>query len=107
MNGEIKKIFSDFFFKCVVITCLLCFCAGTVTAKQRSEFNSYFTPYAVLSVKNQGTAVQVSVDEESYSFDLGRLKELGRYKNYLYFTPLSAVMFFFDSIYEFFSSFKD
>ena len=107
MNSEIKKILSKFFFKCVVVICLLCFCAGIVTAKQRSEFNSYFTPYAVLTVKNQGTAIQVSVDEESYSFDFGRLKALGRYKNYLYFTPLSSVMFFFDCFYEFFSSFKD
>ncbi len=107
MNSEIKKTFSKFFFKCVVVTCLLCFCAGIVTAKQRSEYNAHFTSYAVLSVKNQGTAIQVNVDEESYSFDFGKVKELGRYKNYLYFTPLSSVMFFFDSIYEFFSSFKD
>ena len=107
MNSEIKKIFSRFFFKCVVTTCLLCFCAGIVTAKQRSEYNSYFTPYAILSVKNAGDSIQVNVDEEVYNFDFVRLKEFLRYKNYLYFTPISSVMFFFDSVYEFFSSFKD
>lgn len=107
MNSEIKKIFSKFVFSCVIVSCLLCFCAGAVTAKQRSEYNSHFTSYAVLSVKNQGTAIQVSVDEENYSFDFGRLKDFGKYKNYLYFTPFSSLVFFFDSFYEFFSSFKD
>lgn len=107
MNTEMKKILSGFIFRCVVVTCLLCFCAGIVTASQRSEYNSYFTPYAVLSVKNVGTQLKVSVDEKSYSFDFGVLKDFSQYKNYLYFTPLSSVVFFFDSFYDFFSSFKD
>lgn len=107
MNGETKRILSKFLFACVTVTCLLCFCAGVVTAKQRSDYNSHFTSYAVLSVKNEGTAIEMNVNEDSYSFDLGSLKPLLKYKNYLYFTPFSSVMFFFDSVYEFFSSFKD
>lgn len=107
MNSEIKKLLSEFVFRCVLVTCLLCFCAGAVTAKQRSEYNSHFTEYAVLTVKNQGDSINFSLDEESYSLDFSRLKKLKKYKNYLYFTPFSSVMFFFDSFYEFFSSFKD
>ena len=107
MNAQMKNILSKYLFRCVVITCLLCFCAGIVTARQRSEYNSYFTPYAVLSVKNAGTQLKVSVDEKSYSIDFGRLRKFTAYKNYLYFTPLSSIVFFFDSFYEFFSSFKD
>lgn len=107
MNSEIKKILSKFVFSCVIVSCLLCFCAGVVTAKQRSEYNSHFTPYAVLSVKNMGSQIKVSVDEKNYKLDFGILKDLDKYKNYLYFTPFSSLVFFFDSFYEFFSSFKD
>ena len=107
MNDEMKKILSKYMLYCVVITCLLCLCAGAVTAKQRSEYNSYFTPYAVLSVKNMGSEVNISLDERSYSFDLSRVKDLAQYRRYLYFTPFSCTVFFFESIYDFFSSFKD
>ena len=107
MNKEMKKILSAFLLKCVVLTCLLCLCAGTVIAKQRSDFNSYFTPYAVLSVKNVSQGINVKVDDKSYSIDFGKIKELEKYKDYLYFTPFSCSVFFFESLYEFFSSFKD
>ena len=107
MNREMKKIFSKYMLSCVVVTCLLCLCAGAVTAKQRSEYNSYFTPYAVLSVKTMGSEINFNVDDRKYSFDLGEIKDLAKYRKYLYFTPFSCTVFFFESIYEFFSSFKD
>lgn len=106
MNNEMKRIISRYLFRCVVITCVLCFCAGAVTVKQRSEYNSCFTSYAVMSVKNTGEAINVSVDDKSYSVDFGRIKDFAVYRKYLYFTPFSCVAFFFDSIYELFSSFK-
>ena len=107
MNSEMKKILSKYMLSCVIVTCLLCLCAGAVTAKQRSEYNSYFTPYAVLSVKTVGQGISVSVDDKSYSLDFSRVKDLGKYRKYLYFTPFSCTVFFFESIYDFFSSFKD
>lgn len=107
MNDEMKKILSKYMISCVVVTCLLCLCAGAVTAKQRSDYNTYFTTYAVLSVKTAGEGVSVSIDDRSYNFDAGRLKDLAAYRKYLYFTPFSCTVFFFESIYEFFSSFKD
>ena len=106
MNNEMKRLLSKYLFRCVVLTCLLCFCAGIVTAKQRSEYNSYFTPYSVMSVKTMGDTLNVSVDERSYSVDFGKIKDLAQYRKYLYFTPFSCAVFFFESIYEFFSSFK-
>ena len=107
MNREMKKILSAFLFKSVVLTCLLCLCAGVITAKQRSDFNSYFTPYAVLSVKNVSQGIDVQVDDKSYSLRFDKIKDMQKYKDYLYFTPFSCTVFFFESIYEFFSSFKD
>ena len=107
MNDEMKKLLSGYLLRSVIIACLLCLCAGAVTARQRSEYNSYFTPYAVLSVKNVGSGLDVQVDDKCYSLDFGALKGLAEYKNYLYFTPFSCITFFFESIYDFFSSFKD
>ena len=107
MNKEMKKILSRYFFRCVIITCLLCFCTGIITAKQRSEYNSYFTPYAVMTLKSGSDTIDLSVDEKHYSVDVRALKDLAKYRSYLYFTPFSATVFFFESIYDFFSSFKD
>ena len=107
MNKEMKKILSAFLLKSVVLSCLLCLCAGAITAKQRSDFNSYFTPYAVMTIKNSPDTIGMTVDGRSYSFDLSELKGLVRYRNYLYFTPFSCAVFFFESFYELFSSFKD
>ena len=107
MNNEMKKILSKYMRKCVVITCLLCLCAGVVTAKQRSDYNTYFTTYAVLSVKSIGESISVNVDDRSYNVDLRTVKDVSEYRKYLYFTPFSCTVFFFESIYEFFSSFKD
>ena len=106
MNREMRNILSKFILRCVVITCLLCFCAGAVTAKQRSEYNSYFTPYAVLTLKNTGNAINLTLDERRYSFDMTGLKELANYRSSVYFTPISGVVFFFDSFFSLFSTFK-
>ena len=102
MNKEMKKIVSKFLLYCVILTCLLCLTAGAVTAKQRSEFNSYFTPYAVLTVKNTSRGITLRVDEKDYRIDLSKLKDLSVYRNYLYFTPFSAAVFFFESFFDFF-----
>ena len=107
MNDVMKKILSRYMLRCVVITCLLCFCAGVVTAKQRSEYNSYFTPYAVMTLKSADNVIDLSVDEKHYSFDMGKLKALEKYRNYLYFTPFSVGVFFFDSFFSLFNTFKD
>lgn len=105
MNSEIKKTVSKFLVHCVVLTCLLCFCAGAVTAKQRSEFNSYFTPYAVFTVKNVNNEISLNLDEKSYSFDFSELKGLSKYRNYLYFTPFSSAVFFLESLFDFLGDF--
>ena len=106
MNKEMKKILSRYIFRCVIITCLLCFCAGIVTAKQRSEYNTYFTPYAVMTLKNTADTIDLTVDEKHYSLDISKVKNLAKYRNYLYFTPFSCGVFFFDSFFSLFSTFK-
>ena len=106
MNKELKKILSRYLTVCVVLTCLMCLMAGAVTAKQRSEYNSYFTPYAVMSLKSNNESITLSVDDKAYSFDFSSLKKLKPYRKYLYFTPFSCSIFFFESVLSIFSTFK-
>lgn len=106
MNREMKKILSRYFFSCVIVTCLLCFCTGIITAKQRSEYNSYFTPYAVMTLKSSNNKIDLRVDEKQYTVDMSDLKGLSKYHNYLYFTPFSCGVFFFESFFSLFSTFK-
>ncbi len=106
MNNEMKKMLSKYVFRCVIITCCLCFCAGIVTAKQRSEYNTYFTPYAVMTLKNTADTIDLTVDDKHYSLDTSKIKSLAKYRDYLYFTPISGPIFFFDSILSLFSTFK-
>ena len=106
MNKEMKKILSRYLLRSVVLTCLLCLCAGAVTAKQRSEYNSYFTPYAVMSLKSSGEKITVTVDDNDYSLDFDSVRRLASYRKYLYFTPFSCLTFFFESILSVFSTFK-
>ncbi len=104
MNEEMKKILSRFFLVSVVIACLTLIGAGTLTAKQRSEYNSYRTEYAVLTLKSHNGRINLSVDEKQYTLDVSSLKKAEEYKQWLYFTPFSTLFFFGESLYEFFSS---
>lgn len=107
MNNEMKKILSRYIFRCVVLTCVLCLCAGVVTAKQRSEYNTYFTPYAVMSLKSSSEKITVTLDDDAYSFSFDEVKKLAPYRKYLYYTPFSCATFFFESILSVFGTFKE
>ena len=106
MNKEMKKILSRYIFGCVVLTCLMCFCAGIITARQRSEYNSYFTPYAVMSLKSSSERLTVTVDDKDYNLNFEPMKKLSAYRRYLYFTPFSCAVFFTENIFDVFNTFK-
>ena len=102
MNDEMKKLLSRYFLVSVIIACLTLSAAGTITAKQRSEYNSYRREYAVLTLKTQGSRINLEVDDKQYCIDFLFLKKAEEYKQWLYFTPLSTVFFFGESVYDFF-----
>lgn len=104
MNDEMKKILSRFFLVSVMISCLTLLGAGTITAKQRSEYNSYYTEYAVLTLKTSADKIDLSLDEKRYSLDLSFLKRLKNYSEWLYLTPVSSVFFLGECIFDIFSS---
>ncbi len=104
MNDELKRILSAFFLVSSIIACLTLFGAGTLTAKQRSEYNSFRTEYAVLTVKTTADKIEVEVDDKQFSLDFSFMKEALKYKQWLYFTPFSPYLFFIESVYEVFSA---
>lgn len=106
MNNEMKKILSRYLLACVILTCIMCLLAGTVTAKQRSEYNSYFTPYAVMTLQSSNEKITVTVDDTDYSFSFDSFRELLPYRKYLYFTPFSCLTFFLESVLSVFNTFK-
>lgn len=98
MNREMKQILGRFLFSTVVICCIAVFAAGTVTVKQKGEYNMFYKQYPVFSmVKNDG-ALKMSVDEKSITFELSKLKIPERYYKYIYYTPLSVAAFFIESL---------
>ena len=104
MNDELKRIISTFLFVSVLIACLTLFGAGTLTARQRSEYNSYRTHYAVLTLKNEGDRVNIKVDDRQINLALTLPEKLREYKDYIYFTPFSTFFFFSECVYEIFSA---
>ncbi len=104
MNDEMKKIISQFLFVSVLISCFTLFGAGSLTAKQRSEYNSYRTEYAVFTLKAQGNKIDLRVDEKQYSLALPSLKKLKAYREWIYLTPFAPVFFFGECISDIFSS---
>ena len=104
MNDEMKKILSRFFLVSVLIACVTFFGAGTLTAKQRSEYKSARTEYALLNLSSQGSTLNLRVDERVYGLDLSPLRVDEKYRKWLYLTPFSTLLFFGECIYEFFSA---
>lgn len=103
VNDEMKKILSQFLLVSVIISCLTLLGAGTLTAKQRSEYNSYRTEYAVLTLKASGKKIDLNVDEKSYSVDFSHLKIPDDVKQWLWVTPLSCLLLLGECIFDFFS----
>ncbi|MBQ7296598.1 MAG: hypothetical protein IJW86_10495 [Clostridia bacterium] len=103
MNDEMKKILSRFLLVSVMIACFTLFGAGSLTAKQRSEYNSYRTEYAVLTLKTAGSTINLNVSEKNYSVDLSLLQVPHKVKDMLWMTPLSCFLFLGECIFDIFS----
>lgn len=102
MNDEMKKLISRFLFASVFISCLTLFFAGSITAKQRSEYNSYRTQYTLLTIKTQDSQIDLSLDEKNYTLDLSGFKSLKKYENLIYLTPISPLFFCFECVFNIF-----
>ncbi len=103
MNDEMKKIISHFLFVSVIISCLTLLSAGTLTAKQRSEYNSYRTEYALLTFKTSDRKIDLSLDDKKYTFDFSRFRLDEEQVEWLYLTPASVFLFLGECIFDIFS----
>ena len=98
MNNEMKKIMGKFCFVSVVICCITAFCVGTVTAKQRSDYNIFYKQYPVFSMKTTEKKIEMTIDERKITFDIEKLKIPKQYERFIYYTPLSCIAFFIQSV---------
>lgn len=97
MNKEMKRLMRGFFFSCTVISCLLLLFCGSVTAAQRTAYNTYLKEYAVLSMVSQGERVKMEGFSEDIVFDFPSENERERVKRYLRLTPFACAVFFYES----------
>lgn len=100
MNNETKRILGKFIFCCVIICCLFTLAAGTVTAKQKGDYNMFYKQYAVFSMKTNNKKIEMSVNEKTLTFDYEKFKIPEKYTKYIYYTPLSSVAFFISNLKE-------
>ncbi|MBQ8503293.1 MAG: hypothetical protein IJ491_03335 [Clostridia bacterium] len=97
MNKEMKRLFGKFFFVNVIIACMILFCCGCITAKQRTSYNAYLREYAVLSMKSEGERVKMEGLSREIAFTLPQKQEIEKLGRYLKLTPLASTVFFIES----------
>ncbi len=97
MNKEMKRLLRGFFLSCTVISCFLLLFCGSVTAAQRTAYNTYFKQYAVLSMVSQGEKVKMEGLAEEVVFDFPSKAEREKVRRYLKVTPFASVVFFCES----------
>lgn len=98
MNREMKRLLRGFFFSCTLISCSLLLFCGSVTAAQRTAYNTYLREYAVLSMVNQGETVKMKGFSEEVELKFPSEAELETAKRYLKLTPFASVVFFCESV---------
>jgi len=104
MNKEMKRLLRGFFLSCTVISCALLLFCGSVTAAQRTAYNTYLKEYAVLSMVNQGEKVKMKGLPQDVVFDFPSEAEAEKVKRYLKLTPFASAVFFYESVVRLASS---
>lgn len=97
MNKEMKHLLRGFFLSCTIISCSLLLFCGSVTAAQRTAYNTYLKEYAVLSMVSQGETVKMKGFNEDVVFDFPSKNEWEKAKRYLRLTPFACAVFFYES----------
>ena len=98
MYKEMKKIFCKFWFTNLVICCVLIFFVGTLTAKQKSEYNISYQQYAVMSMKTNSEKLEMSVDNKTISIEFKDLAIAEKAEKYTLCTPFYCVVYFIQNL---------
>lgn len=93
-----KKLLSRFLFTSVIICCMGLLASGSITASQKSAKNTFDKAYAVMSIKNTGSGIEVNVGKDKYSFNMNLTDKIKKYEDYILLTPIAGIYYFGDSL---------
>lgn len=77
---EFKKIFRQYTFSLVVILCVAAFFVGTVSVREKTQYNMDMTPYNEIEVKEEGSVV-INYNGKQYSIKNDYLRRLSEQIN--------------------------
>lgn len=89
MNEEMKWLFGKFLFAVVIIVCASAFLSGSISVKERGEYNLYLTKYAVMSFSGTSEKLEARLTEDSFSLDIPIRKIRTEAEKLVCLTPFS------------------
>ena len=89
MNEEMKRLFGKFLFVTVLISCFSAFLCGSISVKERGEYNLYLTKYAVMSFSGTSERLEAKLSEEQLSLNIPLQKIRREAEKLVCLTPLS------------------
>ncbi len=98
MNSEMKRLIGKFFFTNAVISCVILFFCGSITAAQRTAYNTYLKEYAVLSMVSSGQQLKMEGLSKDISFTLPEKTQIRSLVRFMKLTPFASVIFFGESL---------
>ena len=101
-----KKLLSGFLFTGVLICCTGLLVSGSITASQKSAKNTFDRAYAVMSVKNSGERLEITMGQQQLSFTTDIGEKIKRYEDYIILTPAATVYYFGKTAAELFRTLK-
>lgn len=98
MNEEMKRLFGRFLFATVVIVCVSAFLSGSISVKERGEYNLYFTKYTVMSFSGTSEKIEAKLKDNRFSLDLPVEKVRYAAERIVCLTPLSPFYYMVESV---------
>lgn len=93
MYKETKRMLAQFCFVNTVISCVIIFLCGTLTASQKTAYNIYLREYSVLTLAGTSESVNMNLDGEVITFNLPDEKKRQTLRRYLKLTPFASAVY--------------
>jgi hypothetical protein len=82
----------------VLIFCALLLLSGSITVKQRTEYNMYLKDYSVVSVSSGSDSVNIKFNEKNYSINTEPFYTAIKQRDYAAFSPFGSSYYLFKTL---------